>query len=579
MKLNNRTGLIATLAALGVLLAVSALFLPALAQTEDEFQQTVDAVVNEYFTQTAAAAVTATPNPATQTAQFDAAVQAAFDAALTATANAANPGQAQATAEPVQAVDAAEGAITLANATQIGVALELQAHDGPVYGVSFSADGRLLASAGEDGTVRVWNTALGAQERVLQHDTGVNGVVVSADGTFVASADFDGNVYLWDVTTGEQRVQFAGHGDASEGALPVAFAPDGSTFSTFSFGNNELITWDATTGEAVATEGPTFFAQPFYLADGRELLALADPADDSIILLREGDTVLMSVEDIEPVDLSPTGDRLTTVGDGIVRVWAVPSGDLVAEIGAFGFGLMRFNVDGTLLAEGGEDGTLHLFDAATGQQVALYSGHEGFINEAVFSPDGSQIATVGDDGIVRVWRVGAEQPEQVVAADDDDDSNDDAEREGFPPVTEAEVQVAEQVFEGGRMFWVQPVNQIWVLETTGEGQGTWTVYEDTYSEGEPATDPNIEAPEGLIQPERGFGKLWRENPTVRDILGWAVTPEFGFVSTYRYIPGGEVVDGEYAPGPGFHVLFSLNSEEFRFDESNGRWQLGGEDED
>jgi hypothetical protein len=143
-------------------------------------------------------------------------------------------------------------------------------------------------------------------------------------------------------------------------------------------------------------------------------------------------------------------------------------------------------------------------------------------------------------------------------------------------VTNAEVQVAEQVFEGGRMFWVQPVNQIWVMVVTGEGQGQWLVYPDNFDEEtDPETDPSLVPPEdALIQPERGFGKLWRENPEVRDALGWAVTPEFGYVSQYRYVPGGEIADGAYVPGPGFHTLFSLGGELFRFNETDGTWQLG-----
>jgi hypothetical protein len=124
------------------------------------------------------------------------------------------------------------------------------------------------------------------------------------------------------------------------------------------------------------------------------------------------------------------------------------------------------------------------------------------------------------------------------------------------------------------MFWVEPTKQIWVLVVEGPGHGAWTVYEDTFEEGQPESDPSIVPPTPLLQPMRGFGKLWRDNPEVRDELGWAETPEFGYVSNYEYHPGGEVVDGEYVPGPGYHVLFSLYDEAFRFNEEDGTWQLG-----
>lgn len=145
----------------------------------------------------------------------------------------------------------------------------------------------------------------------------------------------------------------------------------------------------------------------------------------------------------------------------------------------------------------------------------------------------------------------------------------------FPTPVIAEVQVAEQLFEHGRMFWIEPIGQIWVLRITGEGRGTWEVYEDTFEEGELETDPNLVPPDGLYQPERGFGKLWRESDTIRQDLGWGVTPEFGYVSRYEYHAGGTVdASGNYQPGFGYHIVFSLGGELFRFNEGTGTWQLG-----
>jgi hypothetical protein len=144
---------------------------------------------------------------------------------------------------------------------------------------------------------------------------------------------------------------------------------------------------------------------------------------------------------------------------------------------------------------------------------------------------------------------------------------------GFPTPVRASVQVAEQLFEGGRMFWLQPTQQIWVLTITGEARGNWSVYEDSYTEGiDLASDPSIVPPEGRLQPERGFGKLWLEWAEVREALGWAVTPEFGYISDYAYVVNGTDDAGEFV---GYHVLFSLYGEQFRFNEIDGTWQLGG----
>ncbi|MFN8450331.1 MAG: hypothetical protein U0521_17525 [Anaerolineae bacterium] len=146
---------------------------------------------------------------------------------------------------------------------------------------------------------------------------------------------------------------------------------------------------------------------------------------------------------------------------------------------------------------------------------------------------------------------------------------------GFPTPVIAQVQVAEQLFEHGRMFWLEPIQQIWVLKITGEGHGTWSVYEDTFVDGEPETDPSLVPPEGRYQPERGFGKLWRESPGLREELGWGVTPEFGYVSNYEYHSGGYMdANGTYVREGGYHIVYSLAGEQFRFDESDGTWRLG-----
>ena len=145
----------------------------------------------------------------------------------------------------------------------------------------------------------------------------------------------------------------------------------------------------------------------------------------------------------------------------------------------------------------------------------------------------------------------------------------------FPTPIINQIQVAEQVFEGGRMFWLQPTQQIWVMIVTSEGSGDWQIFEDTFADGEAEFDPEIVPPDDLLQPERGFGKLWRENPDLREALGWAVTPEFGFVTAYEYHAGGSLdANGQWVDdGDGYHIITSLYEEAFRFNEADLTWQL------
>ncbi len=153
----------------------------------------------------------------------------------------------------------------------------------------------------------------------------------------------------------------------------------------------------------------------------------------------------------------------------------------------------------------------------------------------------------------------------------------------FATPTIGQIQVAEQPFEHGRMFWIQPRSEIWVLVSADDQQthGTWSIYKDTFQEGEPETDPSIVPPQAdKYQPARGIGKLWRDNADVRQALGWATTPtEFGYVSEYEYHPGGSVsAQGVYTPGPGYHVLFSLYKIPYRLNEADKTWQLERSDD-
>ena len=82
-------------------------------------------------------------------------------------------------------------------------------------------------------------------------------------------------------------------------------------------------------------------------------------------------------------------------------------------------------------------------------------------------------------------------------------------------------QAAEQSFEQGRMIWVQQQDSIYVIYN----DGGWERYADAFEEGMTESDPSISPPGGKLQPERGFGKVWREQPQVRARIGWALAPE------------------------------------------------------
>ena len=125
-------------------------------------------------------------------------------------------------------------------------ATKLSGHRHWVEALAFSPDGKLLASAGRDNSIRIWNvTEKRELATLVGHSDCVNAVAFSGSGGRLASGSADGSVKIWDLTTSQELLTLEGH---TNGVADVAFSPDGTMLvsaSSGQHGRGELILWFA----------------------------------------------------------------------------------------------------------------------------------------------------------------------------------------------------------------------------------------------------------------------------------------------------------------------------------------------
>jgi WD40 repeat protein len=310
----------------------------------------------------------------------------------------------------------------------------LPADPSGVFGVAFSPDGKLLASADIDGTVRLWDPVTDQRVRTILADTGPNGgvnrVAFSPDGKLLASADADGTVRLWDPLTGQAVRAIRADTGPKGSVYGVAFSPDGKLLASAD-ADGTVRLWDPLTGQAVRTihaiTGP---GGVVFSPDGK-LLASADYLDGTVRLWDPLTGRPVRAVQAGPglcgVAFSPDGKLLASAGaDGTVRLWDPVTGQPARTIQAdtapgpnrFVYGV-AFSPDGRLLAAADFHGTVRLWNPVTGQPartIMADTGPNGGGNEVVFSPDGKLLATAGLDGRVRLWDPVTGQPVRTLLA-------------------------------------------------------------------------------------------------------------------------------------------------------------------
>ncbi|MBT6493402.1 MAG: hypothetical protein HOL01_02510, partial [Planctomycetaceae bacterium] len=236
--------------------------------------------------------------------------------------------------------------------------------DAQLHNISFSPDGKTLASCGNKRKLYLWNIAERKLTTTLTHDsTSFTSAKFLSDGKLLASGHYAGTLILWDVATGERVKTLAGH---EKHLTSIDSSPDGTLLATASMKAGLIKLWS--------------------LQKGPELLSF------------KASSYLFKLA------VSRDGRNLLTGGNEGPRLWNLENGALLRRFQSSGKSLgVALSPDGKQALSGGDAKTLSLWDVETGQKLKEFSGHTNHIRSVAFAPDGQTALSASLDKQAILW--------------------------------------------------------------------------------------------------------------------------------------------------------------------------------
>lgn len=282
-------------------------------------------------------------------------------------------------------------------------------HHGEVTDLEVAPGGHVVASAGADGTVRLWDAAGNALGVLHVHHDRVEAVAFNQAGGRIAAVTRDHTVSIWDVATRQrlEHLTYEGLGASTD----IAYQP----------GNRALVTassvrfrWELPGLKLRPFAGPPWLASSLRFTPAGDVLVSADPAGG----LMTWDTGVeqqiagrySGQADIRDIALSPDGSTIATAGaDRTVKLWETRTLKELATLSGHTAAVqsLAFSPDGRVLASAGEDRAIVVWDLATRRELATLTGHAPGPQTLAFTTAGDLLSGGSDGRIVR-WSLTSE---------------------------------------------------------------------------------------------------------------------------------------------------------------------------
>lgn len=259
----------------------------------------------------------------------------------------------------------------------------LKGHSGPILTLAW-AGGKVMASAGADQKIILWEMPGGKALHTLTTTGVVRSLAMAPDGQLLASGSDDGAVQLWDAASGQPKNKLTGHADW---VLSLAFSADGKQLASGGY-DGVVRLWDVASAKKLLDIKSSPPPPPNAPKDApapltNTVLAVAFSADGKTLAIGGSDA---QIHLVNPAD----GKYVRSIPGHTSSVTA-----------------LAFHPGGTLLVSGSKDRTVRLWNPTNGQPYKTLEGHTAWVQGLSFFAQGTRIASVGADQTVRLWDLGA----------------------------------------------------------------------------------------------------------------------------------------------------------------------------